>query len=355
MRVHVLPVLVSLVIAAPAFAQSAAFTYQGELKNNAALATGPHDFVFRVYDALVAGNQVGVSVCADNVPVVSGRFTAQLPIVSAFAPDVEYFIEIDVRPDTGLDCSNITGLTTLQRQPITPVPRAYAASVANALTAPDGSPRDAVIVDNDGRVGIGTASPTHSLHIANDSPTIALHDTGANSQQVGYISYRDGANVERAWVGYGTPGSPDFSIVNARAGGDIVLLNLGTGRVGIGTDSPAATLDVRGDIRLGSSGQYFANSVEENLRTIRGSISTSGAITAGTGFTVSHPATGTYTISFTSAFASTPTIIACTSNTNNAKTAVVNGPTTFAVQILVYNSSGVATDGGVYFTAIGPR
>ena len=54
--------------------------------------------------------------------------------------------------------------------------RSYAmhALRANGLSAPDGNPVDAVTVDNAGRVGIGTSSPTEALHVAaGDTPTVS--------------------------------------------------------------------------------------------------------------------------------------------------------------------------------------
>ena len=55
----------------------------------------------------------------------------------------------------------------------------------------------AVIVDNAGDVGIGTSTPTHTVHIASPGPTLALQDTDSTTQQVGYVSYRDSAMPQR--------------------------------------------------------------------------------------------------------------------------------------------------------------
>ena len=70
------------------------------------------------------------------------------------------------------------------------------------------------------------------------------------------------------------------------------------GNVGIGTTVPQARLDVRGDVKLGPKGEFFAASGDENLRVIRGLISTDGEIIAGHGFQVSHPERGHYIITF---------------------------------------------------------
>ncbi len=240
-------------MSAAAQAQSTAFTYQGQLKNGAATATGLHDFRFKLFDAASGGTQVGTTQCVDNVSVTNGLFVATIDFGQQFAAPAARFLEIEVRVDTGLNCANSTGYTLLaQRQSLTAAPLANHAKSAFALDAADGSPANALIVDNNGNIGIGTTTPGHSVTIANTAPTIALQDTDSSTQQVGYVSYRDSANIERAWVGYGTVGDPDFSIVNARTGGDVVLtpfagnvlLAGNGGKVGVGTSSPTHSVHI---------------------------------------------------------------------------------------------------------------
>ncbi len=340
-------------IALPARAQSTAFTYQGQLKQGGALAEGLYDIRFKLFNAVSGGTQVGASQCADNITVKDGVFTSMIDFGPQFSSTLDRWLEIEVRKDTGLSCGDTTGYTVLApRQPVTPTPRATSASVANALAAPDGSPANALIVDNVGNIGIGTATPGFPLHIASTFAAMALQDTGPDSTQAGYISYRNGTGTETAWMGFGSAGDRDFSIVNARSGGDIVL-NPFSGNVGIGTATPAARLEVRGDIRLGATGQYFANSTEENLRTLRGTINNLGSKSAGTGWTVFRSSTGTYQITFDTHFTSTPTVVASTEGPGGRATVIA--PTTIAVQINAYNSSGALTNDGVYFIATGPR
>jgi hypothetical protein len=91
---------------------------------------------------------------------------------------------------------------------------------------------------NYGNLGIGTTTPAVPLHIARDlDPVMVLHDTGAASTQAGYVAFWNNAPAETAWVGFGTPGSPHFSIVNARSGGDIQLMPASNGSVEIFGDS----------------------------------------------------------------------------------------------------------------------
>jgi len=73
-----------------------------------------------------------------------------------------------------------------------------------------------------GGVGIGTA-PATLLHARGAGPAMVLQDTASASNQAGYVAFWNNAGTETAWAGFGTAGSPDFSVVNARSGGDIVL------------------------------------------------------------------------------------------------------------------------------------
>jgi hypothetical protein len=257
MRVLITSILASLAFTVSIHAQSSAFTYQGALKNGAQPASGPHDLRFSLFTAASGGVQVGTTQCVDNVTVVDGVFTATIDFGQQFATTAARFLQVDVRADTGLTCTTATGFTPLsQRQALTATPLANHAKSAFALDAADGSPANAVFVDNAGKVGIGTATPTHSVHVATIGPTLALQDTSPAAQQAGYISYRDNANIERAWVGYGTPGSPHFSVLNARPTGKIELRTLGGGGsvflptdfLGIGTSTPFNPVHIASDL-----------------------------------------------------------------------------------------------------------
>lgn len=128
MRKHIAALAFGLAtLAGMARAQSipTAFTYQGELSSGSSVASGLHDLRFRLFDAANGGVQVGATLCADNVTVVSGRFAVSLDFGASAFTNRPLFLEVEVRADAGLDCSNSAGFTVLgPRQPLTPTPYA---------------------------------------------------------------------------------------------------------------------------------------------------------------------------------------------------------------------------------------
>jgi hypothetical protein len=131
------------------------------------------------------------------------------------------------------------------------------------------------------------------------------------------------------------------------------------GNVGIGTTSPQSKLEVRGDIRLGTSGQYRATSGEENLRIVRGNVGADGSITAGSGFTVSHLMTGWYRVTFNSPFAGLPTVTAVVDNSTSGgkRAALISQVTTNSFLLVTFktNDADTVPDEKFHFIAIGPR
>jgi hypothetical protein len=352
-------IIAVLALAAAAAAQSTVLTYQGRLKNGGEPATGLHDIRFRLFDAVAGGSQLGTTQCLNNVTVADGLFTASIDFGQQFASPDQRFLEIQVREDTGLGCGNGAGFVTLNpRQPLTAAPLASHANSAFALDAADGGPLNAVFVDSTGNVGIGTTTPSTPLHIESDPMAVLiLQDPGPADQQAGYVGFWNGNPTETAWVGFGTPGSPHFSIVNARSGGNIALLPF-AGNVGVGTSSPTAKLEVHGDIRLGASGQFRAAAGEESLRIIRGTVNEFGQIVRGTGFTCEHLDLATYRITFNTAFAGTPSVMA-TAGRDGVETpsmvVMTDGTSTTAVTLIIRASADFWVDQSFSFIAVGPR
>ncbi len=101
------------------------------------------------------------------------------------------------------------------------------------LSASDGTPDRALVVDAAGKVGIGTASPQRLLHLDGGANSYARFDTNVSGKSNWVI----GADL------YG------FIIFEEGGGGYRFVVKEG-GRVGIGTQIPAELLDVAGNVKI---------------------------------------------------------------------------------------------------------
>lgn len=75
---------------------STAFTYQGQLLKSSTPYTGNADVIFRLYDAVSGGIQVGPTVIASSLPVAAGLFTADLDFGAVFT-GTALWLDIQVR------------------------------------------------------------------------------------------------------------------------------------------------------------------------------------------------------------------------------------------------------------------
>jgi len=347
-----------LVFWGPPYGQQAlgtTFTYQGHLLDGGAPADGLHDLRFQLFDAVAGGTQVGSTLCVDDVEVVEGLFTVQLDFGQQFATPDERHLEIHVRPDIGQPCTDELGYIPLSpRQLLTATPLASHANSAFALDAADGSPTSAVLVDDDGNVGISMLAPGARLDVRGDGDTspgtgtpIARFTRGNGNNYLALF-----ADIGGNYIVADDPADNQKDLrLQTRNNRNILLEPNGTGGVGIGTASPLAKLDVRGEVKLGSSGQYFAVKSNRKDRIVRGTVNTNGTVGAGTGFTVSHTVTGIYVINFDTAFATPPTVVA-SSIAQSRKIHVIQTQTTFA-SVGATDVSNTFADGGFTFIAMG--
>ena len=250
-----------------------AFNYQGQLKQSGNPLNATADFEFKLFNAVTGGVQVGSTSLVNNVNIVNGLFTVSLDFgVLAFNGD-QRWVEAQVRSPAG--GGNFTTLTP--RQALTATPYALYALTGPGSGGPWAVNGNNVFTTNTGNVGIGTTAPLLPLHIEHEDPVIILQDESSASQQSGYLGFWNNVQQETGWVGFGTPGSPHFSIVNARDTGNIDLhagpdgnIRLITqvealavdsiGRVGIGTSMPSDKLSVAGSMTVEGS-VFISNSL----------------------------------------------------------------------------------------------
>ena len=124
---------VLLAIVAPALAQTplgTAFTYQGRLMDGGKPANGNYNLEFRLFDADVAGNQIGAPVTQNSTPVTGGLFTLALNVNNEFGASAfngqARWLEVSVN-----------GQPLTPRQPVTATPNALFALNADRLDGLD--------------------------------------------------------------------------------------------------------------------------------------------------------------------------------------------------------------------------
>ena len=231
-----------------------AFTYQGDLSDDGSTADGEYDFEFKLYNSHTTGDQIGLTVNQEEVSVSQGHFTVKLDFgddPNVFNGDARW-LEIGVRPGNA-----ISGFIPLNpRQELTPSPYAIYA----------GSDNDWMISGNDmysavsGNVGIGTTAPYYRLVVNDDSNSddelMVRSGTGGSIEGSAAILFQ-AANSGGTNEAAGKIELIPSTAAGNEKGGDLLFYtrnDAGTigekvritndGKVGIGTVSPGAKLDV---------------------------------------------------------------------------------------------------------------
>jgi hypothetical protein len=337
------------------------FTYQGELSQSGTPVDGTVHLRFSLWDAAgsgtppAGGTQIGASQIITSVPVSGGLFSVLVNAGGEFGAQSfdgqARWLQIEVCSDTS--CSSSTTLGP--RQPLTAAPYSlgpWHLAATNLSYA-------------GGNVGIGTTSPEDLFHVnggfrwGGSNPKYAY--TGIDGSGLFLEQKGNTANTSRFRLQTSKTGDQvNYAQLNIDPYNGISLLAQGNGNpsLGIGVQAPTEKLDVRGNIKLGASGEYYAPGGQENLRIIRGKVSSTGAVLLGSGFTASRSATGVYSITFSPSYPASsnyPIVTATAESSGAAHFAMINFPSYIACTIRVVNGSGTAVDSDFYFIAVGPR
>jgi len=244
------------------------FTYQGALRAPGMTAISTADFQFSLWDATVAGNQIGVTLSRDSVALSNGIFTVFLNFgATAFSGDARW-LQFAVRSPAGAG-----GFTTLTpRQVLTSAPNAtYSHQTRGVSVSPTGdvtigSPTSANALSVAGDLSLGTSAGQYRrlrVQAANTAGFLfsalqGIHagiNLGFNHyiDENGNTQYIHPGGTSRLTLGSGSislalnPNSNEAPIdqLSVNDAGSVFSNN-----VGIGVQTPDARLHVRGPVRF---------------------------------------------------------------------------------------------------------
>ena len=111
-----------------ALAQGTAFTYQGQLQNNGALASGTYNLQFTLYTNSSGGTAIAGPFMVNGVVITNGLFTVAIDFGGSVWNGHTNWLQI------GVESNGIGSFTTLtSRQQLTPVPYAIYSETASNL------------------------------------------------------------------------------------------------------------------------------------------------------------------------------------------------------------------------------
>lgn len=247
----------------------------------------------------------------------------------------------------------------------------------------------------DGRLGIGTTAPSAPAHVV--PPTgirqgsLYLGGDGRWSS-LSFNAHHRADNSGWEWDDTSKPivtlemdasdGTPRFEVFASPPGnnqtwlsrlrvfghsGDVVLGANGGG-LGVGVLTPAAAVDVNGDVQATGAlrtGGLPAVAADQSLRMVAGVVDSAGGVRSGTGFSISSNGTGRWKITFGTPFVGTPTLVAgrvygdpaidAGSSVDAGQTAVVDQVTASGAIVATADSAGTLAAGAFTFIAIGGR
>ena len=118
----------------------------------------------------------------------------------------------------------------------------YATGNIRFGTSPNpGTSYDHMVINNNGKVGIGKENPEQLLHIAGENPRLLIEASSSNPE----INFKHtGDSPADIWSIYKDETSGDLKYFQA---GDKFTIQKNTGNVGIGTTQPTANLHVNGN------------------------------------------------------------------------------------------------------------
>jgi hypothetical protein len=264
----------------------AIFQYQGMLVEHNVPVYGSYDLEFLVYNSPNDVNLVKSPVTIEDVNIIDGHYKVELDFGSGVFDGNPRWLEILSRPAGTEGAFKTTG----KREKLSPVPYALYAynghsssggstesGSSNSLDAADGSPTEAVYVDNYGNVGIGTTSPSEKLDIYGTIqmtgfrlPDGAYDGYVLTSDSSGFGTWQALPTASSGLTGSGTTNYfPKFT--SSTSLGNSILFETG-GKIGIGTTSPSTKFEVQGGAIKAAGGLIIETRTSDPSSPVTGQI-----------------------------------------------------------------------------------
>ena len=172
---------------------SGTIAYQGRLADaSGASLSGTYIIVFRLYNVASGGTALWEESWTgiNSVQVTDGLFNVLLGSLTPIPQTVltgnsSLWLGIDVGSD-----AEMTPRVQLGSAPY--AIQSQHAERANGLSAPDGNPADAVYVDNEGKVGIGTTNPSAKLQIGGQGTLLNLWNDDPATVSTSEVAFQVG-------------------------------------------------------------------------------------------------------------------------------------------------------------------
>jgi hypothetical protein len=194
-----------LALAANAFGQSSAFSYQGRLNDAGTPANGTFQFQFKLYDAPNGGNQIGGVFSDSAVTVTNGVFSTTLDFGGPAFSGGDRYLEISVRKTAGDAYTTLTPRQKINSAPYATKTNSSTNFTGNLTGDVVGTQSATTVASVGGQTAATVAAATTAVNnatSANTPNTLVKRDAlGKITAQA--ITFGDGTTISSANVGGG--------------------------------------------------------------------------------------------------------------------------------------------------------
>ena len=219
---------------------------------------------------------------------------------------------------------------------------------------------------NSGDIGLGTSSPSASLHLYKDvnaSHILKIQNVNSGANASERLYFGTGTNdAGIVMFGNGSSNAGKLRFFNNRPaanmdyviGGSIRMSMLNNGNVGIGETSPSEKLEVNGSIAVAQSIKYSDGTSQASAKMIPiavGTVNVNGSMLGSTGnVTCTRISTGVYDVQVSGVSSFGYTTHAFQVTPWAAQYAASADPSGNTIRVVLINDSGTTADAGFYIT-----